>query len=130
MVDHPAAPPDWNPSDLSVPEQLVVVDKYLYASTFDHIYVVDISQVGNERIIVDLPIGHYPPALDVGGDIVWALTSEPLALYQLDTTTHTITGRLPIDVKADTLGLGPGLAVVGDKVWVRVPDHLIEIGIR
>lgn len=130
MVDHPNAPPDLNPSDLSAPEQLVVVGNRLYASTHDHIYVIDISQVGKERIVADLPIGQFfGPALDVGGDVVWALTPEPLSLYRLDTTTNTIGGRLPIDIKANPFGLAPGLTVVGDKVWVRVPDHLIEIGL-
>jgi streptogramin lyase len=127
QVPHEHLPAGLSQSDASVPEQLVVVGHRLYASTVEHVYAIDVSAVGAERIVTDFldPSTDYATVLAAGesGD-VWALVHGPVALVRIDGATSTLLGRLPLNV----LDLEAGEMVAGDgSVFIRVPDGVLEV---
>ena len=132
QVPHATLPDGMVPTDASVPEQLVVVGDRLYASTVNHLYAIDISTVGSERIVFDL--GVDDPAATViapgdGGDL-WALFTGPARLLRIDAATSDLIGILTLDLgktSSDPV-TGPADLVVGaGSAWIRVPDAVIEV---
>lgn len=49
QVKHERIEPGFGPSELTVPEYLVVAGDRLYASTVDHGYVIDVATPGAEH---------------------------------------------------------------------------------
>ena len=133
QVPHATLPDGMVPTDASVPEQLVVMGDRLYASTVNHLYAIDISTVGSERIVFDLVVDD--PAATVitpgdGGDL-WALVRGPERLLRIDAATSDLLGMLTLDLGDETSSdpvTGPADLVAGaGSAWIRVPDGVIEV---
>jgi DNA-binding beta-propeller fold protein YncE len=94
QVPHAHLPEGLAATDASVPEQLVVVGDRLYASTVNHLYAIDISAIGNERIVADLTVDDPAATIitsDEHGDL-WALVRGPIRLVHIDPATSDVLG--------------------------------------
>ena len=100
----------------------------LYVSTVNHLYAIDISTIGSERIVADLTVDDPAATVisaDQHGDL-WALARGPLRLAHIDPVTSALLGVMSVDV-GDELhfdpATGPADMVAGaGSVWIRVPD--------
>ncbi|HET7900637.1 MAG TPA: hypothetical protein VFL59_05575 [Candidatus Nanopelagicales bacterium] len=126
VVDHPTRPAT-NPDELSQPEWLEIVDGRLWVATWDHVYVVDISRVGAERIVADVRADGVATSLGVGRDAVWAATGEPSALIRIDRARFEVTGAMPLDSGPMMFGSASTAVPVGRAVWIRVKGRLLEL---
>ena len=79
QVPHTHLPEGLAATDASVPEQLVVVGDRLYASTVNHLYAIDISTIGSERIVADLAVDDPAATVITPGEHgdLWALVRGP-----------------------------------------------------
>jgi YVTN family beta-propeller protein len=133
QVPHAQLPEGFEATDASVPEQLVVVGDRLYASTVNHLYAIDVSTVGSERIVADLTVDDPAATVitsDEHGDL-WALVRGPMRLAQIDPATSDVLGVMSLDVGDDVQfdpATGPADLVAGaGSVWIRVPDGVIQV---
>jgi hypothetical protein len=123
QVAHEHIEPGFDPSELSVPEFLVVSGDLLYASTVDHVYVIDVATSGRERIVHDFVVGGFwavALAADEYGT-VWGLRQAPMEILRFATDGQSVAGRKPLD---DLDGVVARLAVGGGAVWVRAPGQV------
>ena len=85
----------------------------------------DISTIGQERIVADIPTGLWPPVLTVGDDgDVWSFLDEPAALFRIDAETAKVVGRVPLDIPD---GSFRDLTAGGGSLWVRLDGSLVEV---
>ncbi len=126
QVPHTHLPEGLAATEASVPEQLVVVGDRLYASTVDHLYSIDISKTGSERIVADLAVDSSMATVITpgeGGDL-WALVRGPSRLIRIDAATADLLGALPVDLADEE----PADVVAGaGSLWIRVPDGVIQV---
>jgi hypothetical protein len=134
IVEHPDRPATADITDerLSAPVYLLVVGDRLYASSASHVYAIDISNPGAERIVADIPVeGWLVPVIgfsDRDSQTLWALQSEPTVLLKIDLAINRVVGRLLIPTAPDRTGLLQAqLAVLPDAIWLRVPGQMIEL---
>jgi len=123
--------PEWiSQAESSPPETLLVLGDQLWASTVDHIYAIDTSEVGNEKIVADIPTGEdwdSKPVADDAGNI-WAIVysttnpAEAIGIVQIDTSSRAPVGIVPLT------GIPGGrLAVTEDAAYIRTEGKLFEI---
>jgi YVTN family beta-propeller protein len=133
QVPHAHLPEGLAPTEASVPEQLVVVGDRLYASTVDHLYSIDVSKPGSERIVADLAVDNTAATIITPGDggDLWALVQGPARLLRIDAATAGLLGSLRVDLHDDgpkDQVSGPADMVAGaGSVWIRVPDGVIQV---
>lgn len=132
QVPHTHLPEGLAATDASVPEQLVVVGDRLYASTVDHLYSIDVSKTGSERIVADLAVDSSTATIITPGEDgdLWVLLGGPSRLIRIDSATADVLGTLPVDLPAGPVDQvsGPADMVAGaGSVWIRVPDGVIQV---
>ena len=132
QVPHTHLPEGLAATDASVPEQLVVVGDRLYASTVDHLYSIDVSKTGSERIVADLALDSSTATIITPGDggDLWALVTGPARLLRIDAATADLLGALRVDLHdggpTKPVSGRADLVAGGGSVWIRVPDGVIR----
>jgi YVTN family beta-propeller protein len=133
QVPHTHLPEGMAATDASVPEQLVVVGDRLYASTVNHLYAIDVSKAGSERILADIAVSD-PTATIItpgdGGDL-WALVRGPSRLIRIDGATANLLGALPVDLHdegpIDQVSGAADMATGAGSIWIRIPNGVIQV---
>jgi len=125
LVPHQQLPPELSQAESSPPEQMVFAGQRLWALTLDHIYVIDVETISEERIVADIPTGPWKPVLTVDDDgEVWSFMNEPVGLFRIDAETAQVVGRVPLDIPADSFR---DIAGGGGSLWVRLDGGVIEL---
>ena len=133
QVPHTQLPDGMALTDASVPEQLVVVGDRLYASTVNHLYAIDVSKAGTERIVADLAVSDPSATVITAGDggDLWALVRGPDRLLRIDAATANLLGALPVDLHdsgpTDQVSGAADMTAGAGSVWIRIPDSVIEV---
>jgi YVTN family beta-propeller protein len=133
QVPHTQLPDGMALTDASVPEQLVVVGDRLYASTVNHLYAIDVSKAGSERIVADLAVSDPSATVITAGDggDLWALVRGPDRLLRIDAATANLLGALPVDLHdsgpTDQVSGAADMTAGAGSVWIRIPDSVIEV---
>ena len=133
QVAHNRLPEGMEATDASVPEQMVAIGDRLFVSTVNHLYAVDISSIGGERIVADFTVddpGVTVITSDEHGDL-WALAPGPVRLVHIDPVTSDVLGVMSVDV-GDEVHVDPAtgladLAVGAGSAWIRVRDGVIQV---
>ena len=108
----------------------------LWASTIDHIYVIDTTTIGEEQIVADIPTnGLWDPGPPIDLEIFgrWCIPGrcipgrepvEPTAIVKIDSRSRTATGMIELD---GVSGFGSSLVVADDAIYIRTEGKVIEL---
>ena len=104
ILPHESALGEISQSESSPPETLIVIGDELWASTIDHIYVIDTTTIGEEQIVADIPTNglwdYSQSAIDLEIFGRWCIPGrcipgrepvEPTAIVKIDSRSRTAT---------------------------------------
>jgi sugar lactone lactonase YvrE len=114
------------------PEALLLVGDVLYAGAENTVYAVDVSTLGQERILATAtlpagPTGSQPLRLISAFGSIWTVRVEPSELLRMDPETLRVTGRLPIPGRVPDDDFPRDVVASGGSIWVRSPDRVYQL---
>lgn len=117
-------------------QALLYRDGTLYAGADGRVLAIDVSRVGAEKMIGQVPLsgpggvqGSQPQRLVAAYGSIWTVRNVPSELVRIDPRTLTVTGRwtIPGNIPKDTPAFGRDLAVGGGSIWLRTIGKVLQL---